>query len=636
MKDYVIFDIEADGLLPSASKIHCVSYYIINKDVKNTIITDFEKFFSNPNTVFIGHNIIRYDIRLIKKLLGITINLDNVIDTLGLSWYLFPYLDKHGLEYWGDEFNTPKIEIKDWNNLTIEEYCKRCERDVEINSILYKKLSSYLYNIYERNGKKGENIIRFLNFKLSCLAIQEYHRININKYNLRKYFHELDFIKIKKTLILDSSLPKVIDKERPKKYLNKDGKLSVLGEKWIEELRKRNLPEDTEIIYKKGNSNSSEQVKNWLFSLGWKPNIYKLSKQTGNQVPQISEEGELTKSVEKLIEKDKNILELKSLSRISHRLGILKAFIKSVDEDEVYSTAHGLTNTLRLKHSNPFVNLPKPKVFYGKEIRSLIIPKENNILCGIDIKGLEATTADHFIYFFDPEYVKEKQKSGFDPHLHLGVIANLITQEESDFYKDIKAKLEKEESISDSDKKLFEEIDTKRFISKTTNFSLIYGAGAKKLSETLDISLSEAKKLYEAFWKVNNAIRLISKSLDIIEVGKQKWLYNPVSKFYYFLKAEKDAFSTLNQGTGDFVFNLFLKLLLENTNSSYQYLDNNNKMYNFIFQYHDENLGETNLIHKESLKEIAIVAKETLNERLKLNTTIDIDIKFGYNYSETH
>lgn len=544
MNNRFILDIEADGLLDNVSKIYCLCY--TNGDI-NSIVTLTEKediipIFLNKDNIIIGHNIIDYDVPVIEKVFNIK-NKAKLLDTLALSYYLYPFRNKHSIESYGDIFGLEKVKIDDWKNLSQEQYIERCKKDVEITTHLYNKEMKYLYNIYDGNY---ENIIKYLNFKMNCLFKQSINKIKINKYEVLRNYHNLDYLSIKKILILDDKIPKVIDKVRPKKYLNKNGGLTKLGEEWKNYLISKNLPEDTEVTYKKGNSVSIQQLKNWLFSLGWIPNFYKLNEK-GEKVPQISEDGELTTSVKKLIEIEPALKELDSLTRINHRKNIFKGFLDYADENGyIIASAHGFTNTLRLKHIKPTTNLPKTKVFYGKEIRSSFICEENELLVGIDIKGLEANTADHWIYFFDPEYVKQKQQPGFDSHLNLGVVVGLITEEESDFhkkYRDIERSKMTQEEIEK-----FERIDSTRFETKTANFSLIYGAGPQKLSDTTGISIDKCRKIHKSFWEINKGIRQVSNRLIVKEIFKQKWMQNPLNKFWYFVKSEKDLFSLLNQG----------------------------------------------------------------------------------------
>ena len=167
----VILDIETDGLLENVSRIHCLSYQVLGQDEIRSLTStqDIKNFLLQDNLTIIGHNIIRYDIPVLEKLLQIKINA-KLIDTLALSWYLYPDRDKHGLEQWGEDLGVAKPVISDWNNLKVEDYIHRCESDVKINKLLFDKQQTYLINIY---GKNRPFIIDYLSFKLDCAREQE-------------------------------------------------------------------------------------------------------------------------------------------------------------------------------------------------------------------------------------------------------------------------------------------------------------------------------------------------------------------------------------------------------------------------------------------------------------------------------
>ncbi len=143
-----IFDIEADGLLDTITKIHCLSYVEVGTDNKQTLYTakGMQDFFSQGYT-YIGHYIIGYDLKALKMIYGIP-KPKNVIDTLGLSWYLQPERSEYGLESYGEDYGVPKPPINDWQNLSIEEYTNRCETDCEINLRLWLDLKKKLQEIY--------------------------------------------------------------------------------------------------------------------------------------------------------------------------------------------------------------------------------------------------------------------------------------------------------------------------------------------------------------------------------------------------------------------------------------------------------------------------------------------------------
>lgn len=150
----VIFDLESDGLLDKVTKIHCLSYrYVDTPDVVKTL-TDYEDISSfiegnlSAGVVLIGHNIIAYDLKVVKKILGISTKY-KFIDTLPLSWYLNHDRLKHGLEEYGEDFGVPKPKITDWENQTLDDYTFRCEQDTMINLKLWLQLKGKLQELYK-------------------------------------------------------------------------------------------------------------------------------------------------------------------------------------------------------------------------------------------------------------------------------------------------------------------------------------------------------------------------------------------------------------------------------------------------------------------------------------------------------
>jgi hypothetical protein len=126
---------------------------------------------------------------------------------------------------------------------------------------------------------------------------------------------------------------------------------------------------------------------------------------------------------------------MEGLSVLTHRIGILKGYLSNVD-DEGYLKAgiSGLTNTLRFKHS-VIVNLPSVGKPYGDIVRGVLIAPEGYELCGSDMSSLENRTRDHYIYDYDPEYVKTMMDKNYCSHLAIAVQAKFMTEEEAKFYK---------------------------------------------------------------------------------------------------------------------------------------------------------------------------------------------------------
>lgn len=365
-------DIETNGLLDTVTKIHCLSYKDIdneNSSIKSLVdYTEIKHFLQQENLTICGHNIVRYDIPVLEKLLDIKIKA-KLIDSLALSWYLYPTRINHGLEYWGDDLGVKKPIILDWNNLNIEDYIHRCESDVEINSLLFSKQLNYLTQLYNNDTTQIDNLINYLVFKLDCAKEQEEVGCKVDRELINNSLIELKALKEIKTNTLINAMPKQIEYKKvkkPNKMTKVDGNISVAGENWLTLLSDNNLPEDyNEVIMAKiseeqGNPSSTEQLKDWLFSLGWKPITFEYRKNTKNEikkVPQIYVDNEVCNSIKDLYEIEPVLENLDMLSLVNHRIGIFKSFLKAINSND-YTKAEiaGLTNTLRFKHRKP-INL---------------------------------------------------------------------------------------------------------------------------------------------------------------------------------------------------------------------------------------------------------------------------------------
>ena len=564
----------------------------------------------------IGHNIILWDIPHIERLLKIKIE-GRLIDTLALSWYLYPNRNRHGLEYWGVELGIEKPVIEDWENQSIADYIFRCESDVEINKRLWNKQNNYLYKLYDDPSVK-ERLIRYLSFKLSCVELQEKSRWKLNVKLAEEHLKELEE---KKEPIIEGlkgvmpMVPTTTTIKVPQSIYLANGEIGVRGKKWLDIQANCVITESNEetLTYIKGyeepNPNSHIQVKEWLFSLGWKPISFKyeVNKDTGEkrEIPQVKVDSELCISVEDLIEKQPQVEFLRNLTVISHRINLLKGFLRDQKNGYLVATIGGLTNTLRFKHSQ-IVNLPGVHRDYGKYVRGVLIAENGYELCGSDMASLEDRTKQHYMWEYDPEYVKEMQVEDFDPHLSLAEFAGALTPEQVQAHKDKK-----------------EDYSVVRHLYKTANYACIYGVGAFKLSKTLDITQAEAKAIIKAYWEKNWSVKQVADDQKVRTIGKQMWILNPVSNFWYSLRYEKDKFSTLNQGTGVYCFDTWIKYFLQVRRQ-------------LTGQMHDEVILHVKKGNRERCTDMLNTAIRQANNELKLNRELGIDIQYGDSYADIH
>ena len=608
-----VFDIETDGL--NSTKIHVVSWLDNNGNVQHTHDYEAMRIFFTEAKELVGHNIIRFDIPAVENVLGIKVTA-RLIDTLPLSWYVHHQRNKHGLEGYGEEYGVPKPKIDDWQSLTKEEYAHRCNEDVKINARLWRDLNFKLDKLYS-NPEEKNRLIDYLTFKLQCAAEQEALQWKLDVPKASKFLSEWEDLKEQKTIALAKAMPPRILtalRTRPKVMYKKDKSLSSHGERWIELCKQHKMPESVQSLTVKvgeeqGNPNSNDQVKDWLYSLGWKPRTYKFKREddgSERKIEQIRKDGELCASVLELSEKESSISLLDGLSVLTHRIGILKAMLSHERSGYVQATVAGLTNTLRFKHAKPLVNLPSVDRPYGAEIRSCLTSPEGHILCGADMTSLEDTTKRHYMKPLDPDYVAEMSKPGFDPHLDLAKHAGVITQSDID----------KHNSGERSLKSL-------RKNYKVVNYSATYGVGAAKLARETGMSKGDAQKLLDAFWSRNWSIDKVASTLSIREVLGGMWVQNPVSKFWYSLRSDKDRFSTLNQGTGVYCFDNWVAICRQNGIKT-------------IGQFHDEIIALVEQGDEQETKKKMEGAICKLNRKLKLNVDLGIDAQFGNNYAEIH
>lgn len=475
--------------------------------------------------------------------------------------------------------------------------------------------------------------VRYLSFRMDCLREQEENPMKLDIQKAEENLQELERLRDEKVEELVEVMPKVpvlATKTPPKNPLKADGSYSVHGLNWRVFLKEQGLPLDTneEVTYikdwKPSKPTYHADVKAWLESLGWKPCTFKFqrNKITGEvkQIPQIKyqkghdREGELCDSVMNLFDKEPSIEKLEGLSVIQHRIGLLSGkqdnsgFLKAQREGYITASAGGFTNTMRFKHRAPVANLPQPSSAYGEMIRCVLTCDEGKVMCGADVVSLEDTLKQHFIYPYDPEYVEEMQVEGYDPHIALALFAGKVSQEDVDLYNNKKAPW----------------VKGIRKNYKTVNYAAQYGVQKATLARQSNLKEREAQELLDMYWAKNWAIKKAAKDqyVKTLKDGTM-WLKNPVNGFYYSLRNERDIFSTLVQGTGDYVFNMWtlfcrqMGLVLS-------------------LNYHDEWLSITDVGNEDHLKEVANKAMEKLNERLNLNVKVCCDFQTGKNYAECH
>jgi len=149
-------DIESDGLLDTITKIWCMSLTELDNDLKvvrSFTLTDYEDImaiFADPENTLVMHNGLSFDgpaaemvfSKFLKKPFIVKAE---IVDSLIHSWYLYPKLNRHGLDPHGEDLGISKPKVDDWSTQTLEVYVHRCEEDVKIQTALWRQMWETLH-----------------------------------------------------------------------------------------------------------------------------------------------------------------------------------------------------------------------------------------------------------------------------------------------------------------------------------------------------------------------------------------------------------------------------------------------------------------------------------------------------------
>jgi len=665
-----VADCETDGLIEQVTKMHVLSVGYKNSEGKWVIKStdkkeDVEKVFCNPENIIVMHNGRRYDKPVLEKIHNITVTA-TVIDSLALAWWLYPTRAKEGkkfgLESFGEDYGVPKPKITDWENLSYEEYVHRCEEDVKINILLWEDLRAKLDLMYEDSSKDKIRLINLLNWIMDCSFMQEKQKIKVDVDKTKKNLAYFESLKEEKLEQLRKAMPKIpvkVKRKKPNSLYKKDGSLSVAGEKWMTLIKGCNLSDNYDgeieeiISWEEPNPNSVKQKKDWLYLLGWSPKTFKHNrdKETNETkvVEQImTEDKMLCSSVLKLIDKEPAIEAFDGLTILTHRIGILKSFLSKMDENEMISQGlQALAVSMRWMHS-VLVNLPrytgKGDIRDGKWIRECLIAGEGKKIVQSDLSGIESRTSDHYTFFINPERIKKTQMPYFDPHCEISVFAGLMSSDEEVFYifksavkdnpnLDVETfselykptdEVRKLLSLPEAEQNdLMKKLKNVRSKGKTCNYSSLYLVGSETLGRTLEISKKEAQKLIDSYWQIHFAVKEVTNSFISKKVGDETWIYNPISKFYYYCRNSKDIFSIINQSSAVYCFNMWVW--------------NCTQMGIFpVTQSHDDSAYIVEESNTQKTIDIISEAMRRVNSQLRLNVELACETQVGSNISETH
>lgn len=611
----LVFDIEANGLRDKADTIWC----IVTKDISQPQKSDedgksgemiwtvnskesLNQFLTTrlgSAERLIGHNIINYDLALLKRLTGWTPSENTkIIDTLVMSRLFNPdrrrpsnYTGKggpHSLEAWGYRVGRGKVDHSDWSVYS-PAMLRRCREDVEINALVYTSL------LQEAIGHKGWKEALEIEHEVSrIITKQEDNGVNFDNTYANSLISDLS---LRLSGIDDRLLPslpkqlKVPYKTSIKDPFKKNGDYRDSVIKWFDDPRIVGGP-FTRIYIDRLNLGSIAQVKDYLLEHGWKPTQWNIDKDGNKSSAKLTEDSfdTITGDFGQAI---------KERTLIRHRKSQLEGWVSSVRQDGRITAGANTcgTNTGRFRHFG-VVNVPKADgiVYLGKEMRSLFICSPGRQLVGHDASGLELRMLAH--YMNDPAYTWELLHG--DIHTANQEAAGLPTRD-----------------------------DAKTFI-----YAFLYGAGDEKIGSIIGGTARDGKELKRRFLSETPALGKLIKSVK--RASNKGWLKGLDGRKIWMRRNSRDngvmqhkALNTLLQSAGAVIMKKSLITL------DYECRSKNVDSWKVI-DMHDEAQADVMKKDVNRYMELAVDSIVKAGEHFKLKCPLAATAKAGNNWSETH
>jgi len=489
MTSKLVIDIETDGI--DATKVHCIA--IGEWDGENVEVIgygpgDLEKALTRLKEAdtLIGHNIIGFDLPILKRLHGFSYDSVNIIDTLLMSklkygdlwihevkkareWRPTPktLTGSHSLKAWGVRLGMLKgdfNESTDWEEFSTEmlEYCMN---DVRVTT----KLCAHL------DVAKMDQRSVTMEHKFALIMTQQ--QIDGFPFNVEKAEALYGGLKSR-----SMELKKALQDTLPPTVIEMKTKTKVIP----------------------FNPSSRDQIADRLQGLGWKP-----TELTATGKPKVDEA--ILKGID--LKEAKMLTEFLMLQK---RLGMLQegryGYLKLVKDGKI----HGRVDTLgavsgRTTASNPNLQqIPAPGTPFGEEFRDLFYAPSGLKMVGIDISSLELRCLSR--YMKDAAY-QQTIMTG-DVHSLNQELAGLPT----------------------------------RAVAKTFIFALVYGCGDGLLASLIgSTSTKDGKQIRARFMK---GLPKLQALIDNVEKSAKKGWIRGVDGRVLTCREPRKALNLLLQSCG--------------------------------------------------------------------------------------
>lgn len=304
-----------------------------------------------------------------------------------------------------------------------------------------------------------------------------------------------------------------------------------------------------------------------------------------------------------------NILEIRELQKLkSTYIDALPELISPLDKKIHTTFNQAITATGRLSSSNPNLQNIPIKTAKGREIRKAFVPSNDEFLIlSADYSQIELRL---MAAFSQDETMLNAFAQGQDIHAATA----------SKIYK-----VPLEEVTSEM-----------RRNAKTANFAILYGSTGFNLARQLKISVSEASKLVEMYYKEFSAIKKYKDTM-IQKAREQEYVTTILGRRRYLPTinennqvvaghAERNAVNTPLQGSAADLIKVAMVRI-------HDFLQKNNLQTKMILQVHDELVFEVNKAEIDFVKENIVRIMQTA---ISLPVPLVVEVGIGKNWLEAH
>ncbi|MCS6795193.1 MAG: DNA polymerase I [Raineya sp.] len=304
-----------------------------------------------------------------------------------------------------------------------------------------------------------------------------------------------------------------------------------------------------------------------------------------------------------------NILEIRELQKLkSTYIDALPELISPLDGKIHTSFNQAVTATGRLSSSNPNLQNIPIKTAKGREIRKAFVPSsEDYLILSADYSQIELRL---MAAFSQDESMLEAFSKGIDIHAATA----------SKIYK---VPLE---AVTPE----------MRRNAKTANFAILYGSTGFNLARQLKISVSEATKLVEMYYKEFSAIKKFKDAM-IQKAREQEYVTTILGRRRYLPTinennqvvaghAERNAVNTPLQGSAADLIKVAMVRI-------HDFLQKNCLQSKMILQVHDELVFEVHRSEMDFVKENIVKLMQTA---ISLPVPLVVEVGVGKNWLEAH